>query len=222
MNVIKINQSDAFYPVKLKEIYDPPEEIYCVGDIRLLNEPSIAIVGARDASDYGRRIAKKLSSDLSKRGVTIISGLARGIDRCAHEGAYDKIGKTIAVLGSGIDIIYPKENEELYKSIIKSGGLIISEFPLGTKPEKDNFPKRNRLISGLSNGVVVVEAKAKSGALITVDCALEQGKNVFAVPGNIDSIYSEGANNLIKDGAIPVTSYEDILLHIKIQNGIIN
>lgn len=183
---------------------------------------SIAIVGARDASDYGRRISKKLSSDLSKRGVTIISGLAKGIDSCAHEGAYDKIGKTIAVLGCGIDIIYPKENEELYKNIIRSGGLIISEFPLGTKPEKDNFPKRNRLISGLSNGVVVVEAKAKSGALITVDCALEQGKNVFAVPGNIGSIYSEGTNNLIKDGAIPVTSYEDILLHIKIQNGIIN
>ncbi|MBR6252799.1 MAG: DNA-processing protein DprA [Clostridia bacterium] len=222
MNVIRINQSDAFYPVKLKEICDPPEEIYCVGDIRLLNEPSIAIVGARDASDYGRRISKKLSSDLSKRGVTIISGLAKGIDSCAHEGAYDKIGKTIAVLGCGIDIIYPKENEELYKNIIRSGGLIISEFPLGTKPEKDNFPKRNRLISGLSNGVVVVEAKAKSGALITVDCALEQGKNVFAVPGNIGSIYSEGTNNLIKDGAIPVTSYEDILLHIKIQNGIIN
>ena len=211
MNVIKINQSDAYYPIKLKEIYDPPKELYCLGDIRLLNEPSIAIIGARDASIYGRRVAKQLAEDLSKRGVTIISGLAKGIDSCAHEGSYNNLGKTIAVLGSGIDIIYPKENEDLYKRIIKNGGLVISEYPLGTKPEKDNFPKRNRIISALSSGVVVVEAKEKSGTLITVDCALEQGNNVYAVPGNIDSINSRGTNNLIKEGAIPVTSYIDIL-----------
>ena len=213
MNIIKLTPNDKHYPIALKQIYDPPKELYCLGDIRLLNEPSISIVGAREATEYGKRIAKKLASDLSRRGVTIVSGLAKGIDSCAHEGSYNNLGKTIAVLGCGLDIIYPKENEELYKNIIKNGGLIISEFPLGTKPEKDNFPKRNRIISGISNGVVVVEAKERSGALITVDCALEQGKNVFAVPGNINSIYSEGTNNLIKEGAIPITSYKDVLSH---------
>ena len=214
MNVIKLAQDDKYYPNKLKLIYDPPELLYCLGDIRLLNEPSIAIVGTRNASNYGKRIAYNLSQELSKRGVTIISGLASGIDSYAHEGAFKNVGKTIAVLGSGIDIIYPKENEDLYKSIIKNGGLIVSEFPLGTKPEKDNFPKRNRIISGLSDGVVVVEAKKKSGALITADLALEQGRSVFAVPGNIDSQNSEGTNNLIKEGAVPVTSYLDILIAI--------
>ena len=214
MNVIKLAQDDKYYPNKLKSIYDPPELLYCLGDIRLLNEPSIAIVGTRNASNYGKRIAYNLSQELSKRGVTIISGLASGIDSYAHEGAFKNVGKTIAVLGSGIDVIYPKENEDLYKSIIKNGGLIVSEFPLGTKPEKDNFPKRNRIISGLSDGVVVVEAKKKSGALITADLALEQGRSVFAVPGNIDSQNSEGTNNLIKEGAVPVTSYLDILIAI--------
>ena len=214
MNVIKLAQDDKYYPNKLKLIYDPPELLYCLGDIRLLNEPSIAIVGTRNASNYGKRIAYNLSQELSKRGVTIISGLASGIDSYAHEGAFKNVGKTIAVLGSGIDVIYPKENEDLYKSIIKNGGLIVSEFPLGTKPEKDNFPKRNRIISGLSDGVVVVEAKKKSGALITADLALEQGRSVFAVPGNIDSQNSEGTNNLIKEGAVPVTSYLDILIAI--------
>ncbi len=213
MNIIKITMDDLYYPEKLKQIYDPPEVLYCLGDIRLLNEISISIVGARRATAYGKKIAYKLSNDLSKRGVTIVSGLASGIDECAHEGAYKNVGKTIAVLGCGVDIIYPKENEDLYKNIIRNGGLIISEFPLGTKPEKDNFPKRNRIISALSSGVIVVEAKRRSGALITADFALEQGKNVFAVPGNIDSVYSEGTNNLIKDGAIPVTSYADVLLH---------
>ena len=214
MNVIKLTQDDKYYPDKLKQIYDPPKELYCFGDIRLLSEPSIAIVGTRYASSYGRRSAHELSHELSTRGITIISGLAHGVDTFAHEAAYKNVGKTIAVLGSGLDVIYPKESEELYKSIIKSGGLVVSEFPLGTKPEKDNFPRRNRIISGLSDGVVVVEAKKRSGALITADFALEQGKTVFAVPGNIDSPYSEGTNHLIKEGAVPVTSYLDILITI--------
>ena len=146
MKIIKLTPNDQYYPAKLKQIYDPPKELYCVGDIRLLNELSIAIVGSRNATNYGKKIAKILSQELSKRGVTIISGLAFGIDSVAHENSYANIGKTIAVLGSGVDVIYPKENESLYKSIIKNGGLIISEFPLGTIPEKENFPKKKRFI----------------------------------------------------------------------------
>ena len=184
----------------------------------MLSETSIAIVGSRSATSYGKRISYSISDELSKRGVTIVSGLASGIDTCAHEGAYKNIGKTIAVLGCGVDIIYPKENEDLYKNILKNGGLIVSEFPLGTKPEKINFPKRNRIISGISDGVVVVEAKKRSGALITADFALEQNKSVFSVPGNADSIYSEGTNNLIKEGAIPVTSYDEVLMTLRVNN----
>ena len=211
MEYKKITIDDKEYPKKLKRIYDPPKELYYVGDISLLNNISIAIIGCRKASKYGLKFAKIFSEGLSKKGITIISGLAVGIDGEAHKNSFKNLGKTIAILGSGLDIIYPPENIELCKEIISNGGLVISEFPVGTVAVKENFPRRNRLVSALSNGVLVVEAKRKSGTMITVDCALEQGIDVFAIPGNIDSINSEGTNNLLKQGAIMVTSYEDIL-----------
>ena len=148
--------------------------------------------------------------ELSKKDICIVSGFARGIDTYSHIGAIKEKGKTIAVLGSGLDVIYPKENLKLYYEILNSGGLIISEYPLGSKPEKYHFPQRNRIISGLSDGVLVIEAKEKSGTLITVDYALDQGRDVYAIPGNIEKENSYGTNNLIKEGAIPVTRVEDI------------
>ena len=199
------------YPDSLRRIYNPPQILYCIGDVELLKCFSIGIVGCRGSSSYGNKIAKIFSSKLSEKGVCIISGLAIGIDKVAHEGAIKNIGKTIAVLGSGIDVIYPKENEELYNKIIENGGLIISEFEPGTPPSKYTFPKRNRIISGLSSGIVVIEAKQKSGTMITVEYALEQGKNVYVIPGNIDSLNSVGTNALIKQGAKLVTNYMEVL-----------
>ena len=200
------------YPNKLKQIYDPPAKIYILGNKELLYKKSVAIVGARKSTIYGRKIAYNISKELNKKGVVIISGLALGIDTYAHLGALE--GGTIAVLGSGIDKIYPKENIELARKIVKNGGCIISEYPIGTMPQKQYFPQRNRIISGLSNGVLVVEATKKSGALITADFALEQGKEVFAVPGDITRTESEGCNELIKDGAILVASEKEILENI--------
>ena len=178
-------------------------------------------MGCREASEYGIKAAKYFSYNLAKYGINIISGLAKGIDSYAHFGSVyanqENIlsGKTIAVLGCGLDIIYPKENTLLADEIVKTGGLIISEYPLGTKPEKRNFPARNRIISGLSKGVLVIEAKEKSGTLITVDFALEQGRDVFVVPGNINSINSVGTNDLIKQGAHIVTNVNDIIQFYK-------
>ena len=171
-------------------------------------------MGCRDNTEYGKLITKNISYNLAKEGLSIISGLAKGIDSLAHIGAIYAKGKTIAVLAHGLDMIYPKENEIIAKKIIEYGGCLISEYPTGTKPERLNFPARNRIISGLSLGVVVVEAKEKSGSLITADFALEQGREVFAVPGNITMKTSYGTNELIKQGAIPVTSYKDILNNI--------
>ena len=209
-----VRMDDAEYPNNLKEIFDPPPVLYCIGNTKLLNEVSIAIIGCRNASRYGLKIARIFADNLSKKGVTIISGFAKGIDTVSHESSFKNIGKTIAVLGSGLDVIYPKENEELFYDIVRNGGLIISEFPLGTMPLKENFPRRNRIISALSQGVIVVEAKKYSGTMITVDFALEQGKTVFAIPGNIDSLNSEGTNELIKQGAKPVTNYKEILIEL--------
>ena len=212
MKIEEISINSKEYPQKLKNIYDPPKKIYLIGNKDLLYQKGIAIVGARDATQYGKKIAYNLAKELSEQNIVIISGLAIGIDSYAHKGALEK--GTIAVLGSGIDNIYPKENLELAREIIKNKGCIISEYPLGTKPERLHFPQRNRIISGLSDGVVVIEASKKSGALITAEFALEQGKEVFAVPGDINKKQSEGTNQLIKDGAILLTSATDILENI--------
>ena len=216
IDIININYKK--YPQILKQIYDPPISLYIKGNIEILNEKNIAIVGCRNSSKYGEEAAKYFAYNLSAKGINIISGLARGIDTYAHIGnlgammhnGNDICGKTIAVVGNGIDIIYPKENKYLEEKIIKSGGCIISEYPLGTKPEKFNFPARNRIISGLSKGVLVIEARAKSGTLITIDFALQQGRDVYVVPGNINSVNSVGTNDLIKQGAKLVTRVEEI------------
>lgn len=217
MRIKEIKIGNVKYPQKLKEIYDPPTMIYVLGNDEILNEKAIAIVGARKATTYGKNIALEIAKELSQKRINIISGLAIGIDTFAHIGSIraQSLGKTIAVLGSGIDKIYPKENIELARKIIKSGGCIISEYPVGTEPEKKNFPQRNRIISGLSNGILVVEAGKKSGALITAEFGLEQGKEIFAIPGDITKKQSEGCNLLIKDGAKIVLSVEEILEEIE-------
>jgi len=217
VKVITIKQEG--YPILLKNIYDPPSIIYYRGNfIETVNsKKAIAIVGSRKATYYGKKIAREIASELASRNYIVISGLARGVDTNAHLGALDAEGETIAVLGCGLDRIYPAENKALADQISKTGSLI-SEFPIYTKPERGNFPRRNRLISGLSYGVLVVEAAAKSGALITADFALEQGREVFAVPGNIHSFLSNGCHNLIKQGAKLVNDYSDIIEEIEEDN----
>lgn len=207
INLISIN--DKNYPEKLKNIQDSPMWLYIKGNIRILNEFSLAIIGCRDSSKYGEKIAEKMAYELSKKNINIVSGLAKGIDSKAHIGTIKASGKTIAVLGSGIDVIYPKENIEIAEKILDKGA-IISEYIMGSKPNRMNFPERNRIISGLSNGIIVVEAKERSGALITVDYGLDQGKEIFAVPGNINSKNSIGTNKLIQDGAKIVTKISDV------------
>ena len=199
------------YPDMLKNIYDPPPVLYAGGRRLDLARGAIAVVGSRRSSDYGRQAAERLSCRLAEAGLAIISGLARGIDTHAHKGALTcDNGYTAAVLGCGIDIVYPPENRRLYERIMERGTLL-SEYPLGTLPSAGNFPARNRIISGMSQGTLVVEAGLKSGALITVDYALEQGRDVYALPGNISSPFSEGTNKLLKEGAKMITSADDIL-----------
>ena len=210
-NINIIGILDEKYPKILKEIYDPPIQLYIKGNEDILNSLSIAIVGCREATNYGIKVAKEFAFNISKQGVNIISGLAKGIDSAAHLGTIEAKRKTIAVLGNGLDIIYPKQNANLADKILKTGGAIISEYPLGTLPKKQNFPARNRIISGLSKGIIVVEAKEKSGTLITVDFALEQGRDVYVIPGNINSINSTGTNELIKQGAKLVTKWEECI-----------
>ena len=177
-----INIKDKEYPEKLKNIDNAPICLYTLGNKKLLNQKSIAVVGSRVCSEYGKTISLGFSYLLAKNNVTVVSGLAKGVDSAAHIGTLQAKGQTIAVIGTGIDLIYPKENKNLMKSIIENDGLIVSEYPLGTEPNKVNFPRRNRIISGLSDGVLVVEARERSGALITVNYALEQGKNIYVVP----------------------------------------
>lgn len=201
---------DKDYPENLKNIYDPPVVLYVKGEILPDDKLAIAIVGSRLASFYGMQTAEKLGFELASHGVTVVSGLARGIDSSAHKGALKAKARTLAVLGSGLLNIYPEEHVILADEISKRGA-VISEFPMKTIPDRGNFPKRNRVISGLSLGVVCVEAAEKSGALITCDCALEQGREVFAVPGKVDSMTSKGTNRLIKQGAKLAQGVEDIL-----------
>lgn len=211
--VIKIDMNSKYYPERLRYIESPPKQLYCLGNLELLNyEKNIAIIGSRNCSCYGERATKDFAFNLAKENVCIVSGLARGVDSFAHIGALNAKGKTIAVLGSGLDNIYPKENIKLAHSIIKNNGLVITEYPLGTAPLKQNFPARNRIISGLSDKILVTEARKNSGTNITVNFALEQGKDIFVIPGNIYSKTSDGTNFMISEGAIPVTSYKDIFI----------
>lgn len=208
----EISIDDINYPTNMKKIYDFPQRLFCKGNIELLdNRPKLAIIGCRDYSEYGKKVAIKFSYELAKKRIVIVSGGARGIDSFAHKGCLMAGGETIVVLGNGLDYIYPPENKDLEEEILRNKGLIISEYPLGTKPSKYTFPARNRIISGISDGVLVIEAKQKSGTLITVDFALEQGKNIYVVPGNINSVNSVGTNELIKQGAKLVSNINDIL-----------
>ena len=210
-----ITIKDKEYPQILKQIYDPPIAIYLIGNKNILNDTNIAIIGCRECSEYGKNMARQLAYNIANNKINIVSGLAKGIDAESHIGAIKANAKTIAVLGNGIDTIYPKENITIAKEIIEKGGAIITEYPLGTKPQRKNFPERNRIVSGISKGVIVVEAKEKSGTLITVDFALEQGRDVFVVPGNLNSKNSVGTNELIKQGAKIITSYKDIIEEYK-------
>jgi DNA processing protein len=203
---------DGVYPSSLREIYDPPIVLYVKGAwSECLDQPCIGVVGSRRCSTYGQNAAIMLARDLAQRGVTVVSGFARGIDAAAHRGALDGGGRTIAVLGTGIDEVYPRDHKKLAAEILDRGGALISQFPLGTPPVSENFPYRNRIISGLSLGVVVVEAAENSGSLITARLAIEQNREVFAVPGNITSRNSFGTNYLIKGaGAKLVQQWQDI------------
>lgn len=205
-NIQIVNYLHKYYSENLKNIYDMPVVFYAIGNLERLREMSVAIVGARQCSEYGRYVARDLAKNIAGNGVNVVSGLAMGIDAEAHIGAG---GNTIAVLGSGINVIYPKENIGLAKEIIRKGGLIMTEYAVGERPERLNFPNRNRLISGLSEAVIVVEAGERSGSLITADFAIEQGKDVYAVPGNVTSPTSVGVNQLIYDGAVPIVDLKD-------------
>jgi DNA processing protein len=206
-----VKWSDAEYPTNLRQIADPPPFLFVRGPAQLTDANSIAIVGARAASDIGRRMANRLGLELAAKGFTVVSGLARGIDGEAHQGALDAHGKTVAVLGCGVDVIYPSEHRKLAEAIVEGGGALISELPIGTQPLAENFPTRNRILSGLCLGVVIVEAAEKSGSLITARMALEQDRQVFAVPGSPLSGKTRGSNRLLKEGAKLVECVEDVI-----------
>ena len=205
-----VSKEDVRYPSKLRNIYGAPYALYVKGNLPREEEKVLAVVGARECSAYGKEMAKYLAGEAAKKGIAIVSGLARGIDSYAHEGALNSGGITYGILGCGIDICYPRENINLYMDMQKEGG-IISEYAPGVQPIAGNFPMRNRIISGLSDAILVIEAKEKSGSLITVDMGLEQGKDIYALPGRATDRLSGGCNNLIKMGAKLVTSLKDIL-----------
>jgi DNA processing protein len=202
---------DAAYPANLREIYDPPLALYVKGTLEPRDKHAIAIVGSRQTTYYGLESARKLGYQLAYAGVTVVSGFARGIDTAAHQGALAANGRTLAVLGTGLDIVYPPENGPLYEKITNGGGAMMTQFPFGVRPDTQHFPLRNRIVSGLSLGIIVVEAGVTSGALITANMALDQGRQVFAVPGKIDSPQSHGCHKLIKAGAKLVEDAEDVL-----------
>jgi DNA processing protein len=205
-----VTLGSELYPAQLAEIYDPPLVLYVRGDCRILREPALAVIGTRHPTPYGLGMAERLSQDLANCGLVILSGMARGIDSMAHKGAILAHGRTVAVFGTGVDLIYPRENRKLSEQILELGGALVSEFPLGTGPNPHNFPLRNRIISGLSRGVLVVEAGEFSGTRITSRCALEQCREVFAVPGNVTNKLAWTPNTLIKQGAKLAATWEDI------------
>ena len=205
-----LTRADEEYPERLQEIYDPPAVLWMRGDAALLKRPGIAVVGTRHPTPYGAGMAEMLSRDLAGRGVVILSGMARGVDTAAHKGALDAGGKTVAVWGTGIDVVYPKENKKLAERIVEQGGAIVSEYAMGTFPAPQNFPIRNRILSGMSLGVLVVEAGEYSGTRITARCAMEQNRDVYAVPGNVTNKNAWGPNTLIKQGAKLTATWEDV------------
>ena len=205
-----IGIEDENYPLPLREIYDPPGFLYVLGSFAPKDHGSVAVVGSRNPTHYGVLSTERIAGGLTAAGITVVSGMARGIDSLAHEAAIKNNGRTIAVLGSGLDVIYPPENKKLSESITENSA-VISEFSMGTGPDAQNFPRRNRIISGMSLGVVIIEARIKSGALITAHLALEQNREVFAVPGNINNPRSKGTHRLIRDGAKLVESAEDVI-----------
>ncbi len=205
-----LTHADDEYPMRLKEIFDAPPVLWLRGDARLLSRPSIAVVGTRHPSPYGTGMAEMLARDLSANGMLILSGMARGVDAWAHKGALAAKKPTVAVWGTGVDVIYPKENKSLAEQIIATGGAIVSEMPLGTFPAPQNFPKRNRILSGMSVGVLVVEGGEFSGTRVTARCAIEQNRDVFAVPGNVTNKNAWGPNTLIKQGAKLTATWEDV------------
>jgi DNA processing protein len=205
-----LTHADEGYPENLREIFDPPAVLWIRGETHVLNLPSIAVVGTRHPTPYGTGMAEMLSRDLAQRGVVILSGMARGIDTAAHKGALAAKRTTVAVWGTGIDVIYPKENKSLSEQIVAGGGAIISEYPLGVYPAPQNFPRRNRILSGMSIGVLVVEAAEYSGTRVTARCALEQNRDVYAVPGNVTTKNAWGPNTLIKQGAKLTATWEDV------------
>jgi len=210
LGISLLTWEDGGYPRLLRQIDDPPPVLYVKGELLPEDEWAVAVVGTRAATAYGRQVTTTIAQGLARNGVTVVSGLARGIDSAAHQAALEAGGRTIGVLGCGLNIIYPPENRRLAARIVQQGALV-SEYPLDTPPERGNFPPRNRIISGLSLGAVIVEAGRRSGALITADYALEQGREVFAVPGNIFRPASQGTNRLIQEGATPVLGVEDVL-----------
>jgi len=206
---------DGSYPNLLREIDDPPPVLYVKGDWQAcFEQPGVGVIGSRQCSTYGENASEMLSRDLASRGITVVSGLARGIDSAAHKGAIRGQGRTVAVMGTGIDNVYPRENNGLVREILASGGCLVTQFPLGTPPLKDNFPYRNRIISGLSLGVLIIEANERSGSLITARLAMEQNREVMAVPGNITSGNSFGTNYLIKTGAKLVQQWQDVVAEL--------
>ncbi len=210
LGVRLLTWEDPSYPRLLRQIPDPPVALYVRGSLLERDERAVALVGSRRCADYGKRIARRLVEGLVEAGYTIVSGLALGLDTAAHQAAIDAGGRTIACLGSGVDVIYPQQNHELASAVIEAGA-VISEYPLGAQPEAWHFPSRNRIVSGLVRGVVIVEAPRKSGAMITAECAVDQNRDVFAVPGNIDNHRNYGCHALIREGAHLVESVDDIL-----------
>ncbi|MBQ6820499.1 MAG: DNA-processing protein DprA [Clostridium sp.] len=211
-----ITYNSEYYCEKLKQLEEPPYILFYKGDIELLKGNLIAVVGARKCSTYGANVAKEISRNLSENNFTVVSGLATGIDSISHKGAIDNQGKTIGVLGCGIDIVYPKSNKLLYKEILERGGLILSEFLPNTPPFSYNFPRRNRIISAISDKLIIIEATVKSGSLITVDYALYLGMDIMAIPGSVLNGNSKGCNELIRDGAQVYSGIDDLYLFLKI------